>query len=365
MSTIAHPAALLIALVAGLAILPACQVNVNCPDVAAQPWWGNVDSEGISFTGYAGVTVTGTLFRPSQSSNYPDPRPVVVDDVGFGESECNQWWSAWALAGHGYVTLVFSEPTQPYQVPDTELAIDWLSSSSDPFLSQIDPTRLALVGHSAGAFAAQTVQAADTRVVAYAAMDNLTLMSFGCPDEPGAPNGDGAVELTPRVPGMGVARDSDCNLTLENGDPDQKLPGYDNQQQAGVPTAEFPVVGAQHYDFETDGPDAVHQHAFYLVDAWLDYWVAGDSTALGRITSTTWNGQARSSVLSPYYRSAIDIPAFQCTDLRDACPPGDASPGSRVLNGLAAPAASAPSSPAPERSSLLVPHPIPADTVGG
>src|SRR5262249_49181250 len=90
-------------LVVGLTLVPACQVNVNCADVVHQAWWGPSDSVGIQFPGYNGQTINGTMFRPSDSKTYPGRRPVVVVDHGYAEDECHQWWSAEALAGHGYL----------------------------------------------------------------------------------------------------------------------------------------------------------------------------------------------------------------------------------------------------------------------
>src|SRR5689334_6456234 len=210
--TPARAAALTLAVLVGVAIIPACQTNVNCPDVAAQPWWGAVDSEGISYTGFQGTTVSGTVWRPQDSTAYPGTRPVVVVAAGFDEPECNQWWSAWALAGHGYVVLSFSEPNAGNQVPDLEAGINWLATSANPWLAQTDLDRLGVVGHSAGAAFGQVVEAADTRVKAMVALDNLRHMSYGCPDDPSEPSDAGALVLNPRAPALGLSRDSDCDL---------------------------------------------------------------------------------------------------------------------------------------------------------
>jgi hypothetical protein len=307
-------------LVVGLTLVPACQVHINCPDVVPQAWWGQIDSAGIQFPGYNGLTVNGTMFRPADSKTYPGRRPVIVVDHGYAEDECHQWWTAEALAGHGYLVLTFTEPTPAFQVPDTENAINWLAANHEPFRDQADMTRLGLVGHSAGAEAVQVVQATDTRVNAFVALDNLRLTSFGCPDELGAPGGADNKVLPARTPGLGLAKDSDCTGQLEVGDPDFTTHGFDFLRVAGVPTAVFSFAGSGHFDFETAGPDLLHQRAFYAMDAWLDTWVAGNPAALNRIVSTAWNGMARSAILSPYYRSGVDTPAYECIDVRTTCP---------------------------------------------
>jgi hypothetical protein len=350
-ASLARVVVVLAAVLVGIAVIPACQVQVNCPDVAAQPWWGSVDSDGITYAGYGGATISGTVWRPDDTTAYPGPRPVVVVAAGYAESECNQWWSAWALAGHGYVVLSFSEPQPSLQVPDLEAGIDWLASSANPWLSVTDMSRLGVVGHSAGASYGQIVEAADTRVKAMVALDNLRHMSWGCPDDPSSPADAGAPVLNPRAPALGLSRDSDCDLTLETGDHDLMTPGFEFHDAAGVPTAMFSLAGAQHFDFETSGPDSVHQHAFYAMQAWLDAWVAGDPTAMDRLTATTWNGADRSTILSPYYRSAIDVPTYTCLDLRSTCSPAGASPAVHPSQSALA-AAAAPADP----TVLTTPH---------
>jgi hypothetical protein len=276
---------------------------------------------------------------------------VVVVAHGYDEDECHQWWTAWSLAGHGYVTVVPTSGAD--QVGNVEYAINWALSSDNPYRDVTDPDRVGLVGHSAGAAAVQVVQAVDPRVKAFVALDNLRLTSYGCPDEIGSPTGGGAIVLPPRTPGLGLARDSDCSLRPATGSPDFPTPGFENQLAASVPTAVLSLADSAHLDYETAGPDHLHYAAFYAMASWLDDWVAGDATALRRITDPVWAGYARSAFLSTYYRSAISVPGYTCLDLRHTC---SADLGSGA--GTAA-RASAPTIPTdPGLVSLDGPHPI-------
>lgn len=272
---------------------PNCLPANHCPNVVPQGWWGDVERQSVAIPGTLG-DVGGTVFRPADTAGYPGPRPLVVIVVGYNLTECYNWWTAWSLASHGYVTAIFT-PTRPSTAAtDTSRVIDFMASGANPFSAQTDLGRVGLVGHSSGASAVVVTQSTDTRVDAIVAYDDLVL------------------DATPRVPALGLARDQ---APYDSMAPDAKLAGYDSWRSAGLPAGELVLAGVTHRDFAVVGNDFAQPHMQYATQAWFDRWLLGDIQATGRLSSADWAGTPRSSVLSPLFTSAVSTPEYSCPDL--------------------------------------------------
>jgi dipeptidyl aminopeptidase/acylaminoacyl peptidase len=154
------------------------------PDYSA-PRGAPYTAEEVSFTGPGGITLGGTLTKPA---NARGPVPAVVTITGSGQQDRDEYiplvggvrifrqladtLSRVGIAvlrlddrGLGASTGSFGNSTTADFADDTRAALAYLRSRTD-----IDPNRLALVGHSEGGMIAPMVAATDPRLRAIAVM---------------------------------------------------------------------------------------------------------------------------------------------------------------------------------------------------
>ena len=130
-----------------------------------------------------GATLLGVLHRPAG----PGPHPIVVLLHGFPGYERN-FDLAHALSRAGYATLVFhyrgswgtaGRWTWQNALEDAATVVTALRNRQTAVAHRLDPTRLALVGHSFGGFVALTTAAADPNISAVASIAGFDLGSAG------------------------------------------------------------------------------------------------------------------------------------------------------------------------------------------
>ncbi len=280
-----------------------------------------------SLTQPGGITqFTGTILRPADQTAFPGPRPVVLLQHGLGGNQCAQWWTAQDLAGHGYIALVWTAPTGANEIEAFLNAVDAMRSAlafvrtpSNPYLASSDNERIALAGHSLGSIVAGWVQSFDEPGVrALIALDTLRRWVNG---DPGGAVFEcasaKALEMTPRVPALGFAKDEPCNARPEVAPPDLKLAGFEHWRAAGVPAVELVMAGYNHLDFATPGSESKHRDLAYYIEAWLDRWLHDDPAATDRLLAGEVLGRPAESLLSTRFLSAAYLPPeLETTDLR-------------------------------------------------
>jgi dienelactone hydrolase len=327
---IRHFSLILVPVLIASVALSACNTDRHCPDQSGwngsswggtpfdpglHSWWGTSNAQGAHLTDARGDSIPLTVFAPDDAAVHP----AIVVLHGAALTECHQWWSAKALAGHGFVTIT---PSYPTNSPDVVSVINFLLSDNDPFVSQVDPNHIGIMGHSAGAGFSEAFQATDTRIKAMVAYDNLVADADTADGDPSAlVHCDPTVvePFTPRVPALGFASDTTCSDAPNNMPRDLKLSGFDLWQSKGVPTGEMVMGGATHLDFDGNGDpiqtgfnlQAFHQQVFDATLDWFDAYLAGDTTALGALN--TWAHQ--SGLLAARFASAIAVPGDTCLDL--------------------------------------------------
>lgn len=121
-----------------------------------------------------GVTLGGVLHRPGG----PGPHPIVVLLHGFPGNERN-FDVAHTLGRAGYATVVFHYRgswgmagtwSWAHALADAAAVADAVREPEFATPHSLDPTRLALIGHSLGGFAALRTAAADADVAAVASI---------------------------------------------------------------------------------------------------------------------------------------------------------------------------------------------------
>ena len=262
-----------------------------------------------SLTQPGGITqFAGTILRPADQTAFPGPRPVVLLQHGLGGNQCAQWWTAQDLAGHGYIALVWTAPTGANEIEAFVNAVDAMRSAlafvrtpSNPYLASSDNERIALAGHSLGSIVAGWVQSFDEPGVrALIALDTLRRWVNG---DPGGAVFEcasaKALEITPRVPALGFAKDEPCNARPDVAPPDLKLTGFEHWRAAGVPAVELVMAGYNHPDFATPGSESKHRDLAYYIEAWLDRWLHDDPAATGRLLAGEVLGGPRSRCSAP------------------------------------------------------------------
>ena len=227
----------------------------------------------------------GTILKPADDAAFPDVRPVVLLQHGLGGNQCAQFWSARDLAGHGYVAVVWTAPQGANQTEAFFNAVDAMRSAvafvrtpANPYVASTDASRMALAGHSLGSIVAGFVQQdGDPGVRALIALDTLRRWANG---DPG-----GAVfectaarqlEITPRVPALGFAKDEPCNARPDYAPADLKLAGFDWWREHEVPAVELVMAGYNHLDFATPGSEQKHRELARFMEAWLGRWLLGE-----------------------------------------------------------------------------------------
>jgi dienelactone hydrolase len=267
-----------------------------CADQPQPAWQGASVSRPVTVDG-----LEGTVLAPA-ARRYRGRRPGVVLMHGAGGTQCGLWWAARDLAGHGYIALVLThDGPLAGHVAATRAGISFLLSARNPYARRTDPARIGVAGHSQGSNAALVAQQQDPRIDAIVALDSLKAFAHGdrsafvgCvgPRQP----------ITPRVPALGLARDSGCPQRPQDTDPAQKLDGHRVWHAAGIATATLVLRGFAHASFARGGSDAQHRLAGRYLLAWFDRWLGGRRGALRPIL------RPRAGVLSTRFRSAAFIP---------------------------------------------------------
>jgi dienelactone hydrolase len=349
-------------------------------------------SRQISFLNRYGALLRGTVYSPLPGARDPytgaavtGPYPGVVITPGSVQgSEGMYVWLAQDLAERGYVVLTYdvqgegtsetlphttgSEfpfcnpfaapvdgnmtgcPGVPFQqlanfTTGTEDALDWFLSPANPYGDLLDrspdtetvtpgrTTRIAIIGHSMGAFAVSKVQATDPRVETIVALDKL----MG-PGAPSVPASGGTEDNTPVVPALAIQSEygftvspyflsGGTSLAPAAGNPEpmrERSTGYDDWLAAGKDAMLVVPRASTHLEY-TDIPYVLPASRWgqattsVYVQAWLDRYLkhrGSDSALLG--TSLHYlepRGKGvwapvtidRSSELSFYYCSAYSL----------------------------------------------------------
>jgi hypothetical protein len=160
-------------------------------------------------------------------------------------------------------------------------AIAFVRSAANPYAATTDGDRIALAGHSLGSVVASYVQGdPDPGVRALIALDTLRRWANG---DPGGAvfecAANRALEVTPRVPALGFAKDAPCDAKPDFAPADLKLAGFDWWHEHQLPTAELVMAGYQHLDFATPGSEQKHRDLARLMEAWLGRWLLEDAGA--------------------------------------------------------------------------------------
>jgi dienelactone hydrolase len=367
----------------------------NPPPV--ESWQGTGwQSQDVEFRSAAtGARLCGVLFAPDPLPSSSVPAVVIVSASGPGAQ--NQYhWSARELANNGYVVVTIdvqgqgrsetfadsgndnpvspqtcnwthvptldepsSCPGVPWQqfnnyLDAVDSGIDYITSSSNPWLSSTDTTKIGAAGHSMGARAVSYAQGFDTRIDAIVAWDNLASSTEG--DNGSASGGPpvGSVigaeipgtprTVTPRVPAMGQASEYGSALkaghpfiadepTRVDQNPEWKKTAYEVWRAAGVATMELAFDDTVHGSWaqgpwttagETGNPgrfSAQARNFEYYTRAWFDRWLKGQTSAKDTLLATTINGNGRSAVLSDLYHSAAAFDGVNCPDMLDPARP--------------------------------------------
>ncbi|MGH8428070.1 MAG: dienelactone hydrolase family protein [Gammaproteobacteria bacterium] len=307
---------------------PPPQAYNPCPDQGNFPWQGPFYAQAVTFPSiplgetpplYDPSTLppdfSGTILRPADIQTYPGPRPAVVLQHGHNGNQCNLWYMARALAGAGYVAIVY---TQPYNViPDTlgvdfdavVSAIDFLGSAQNPFYRYTNPAVIGIVGFSEGSTAASYVPNLPEAyaVHAVAALDNLKHWIGG--DAGAAGQGCEPPEqypTTPLVPALGFAMDEVCPDNPQNDGADIKETGWNWWRDNQIPSVELVMRGYAHATFGDGtygGSSEQLQTLAYFVEAWFDRWLNDDFDADQQVLACTVNGQNTSGLLSQAFLS--------------------------------------------------------------
>jgi pimeloyl-ACP methyl ester carboxylesterase len=310
------------AVAAMLSISPATAAAANpCPAQTHYAWMGESASESVtipSLTHPSGITdYQATILRPADGGPFPGARPVVLLQHGLGGNQCAQWWTAQDLAGHGYVAILWTAPqgantTEAFfnAVDAMRSAIAFVRTPANPYSAASDTARIALAGHSLGSIVASYVQQdADPGVRAVVALDNLRRWVNG---DPGGAvfecTANQALEITPRVPAIGFAKDAPCDAKPDYAPADLKQAGFLWWREHGQPSMELVMAGFDHLAFATPGSEQQHRELAYFIEAWLDRWLLDDPAAEGRLLADTALGVPTASLLSTRFLSGAYLP---------------------------------------------------------
>ena len=222
-------------------------------------------------------------------------------------------------------------------------ARDYLVSARSPVRSLVDRDRVAVVGHSIGAYAAALTGNGDPkrRFAAAVSMDSYARLMHG---------------VRPRVPTLYLQSEQEFFSGPRLAPPPPTAlhatrADYTRFRRAGVPVMFGVLASSTHQEFAYVGPEAHlpasstgQRVATYYVLAWLDRWLRSSPDAAQRLLAKRFdNSVDRSSIglgrwnpltmenepyriagapvrdaLSSYYVSRADFGSHHCTDLRRA-----------------------------------------------
>jgi dienelactone hydrolase len=249
------------------------------------------------------------------------------------------------------ITFALSTPDAPY--PNTAAGSAEVSPHN-PMWSSVDhrpdtrsgipgrTTRLAVIGHSMGAFAASYVQGVDSRVMAAVALDKLT-SGIGVPGLGGTLTGADALPVEPVVPSLGLQSEYGFTVTpytlmgssslspepiLPTQAPDprrEQKTGFDGWREAGVDTMVVVPRASTHLEYTDVAlalPASRYGQALSSVytQAWLGTYLRHEPQARQALTATSWTyleptGSGawtpirlhRDELLSRYFCSGVDL----------------------------------------------------------
>ncbi|MDQ2729801.1 MAG: hypothetical protein M3Y91_18535, partial [Actinomycetota bacterium] len=297
---------------------PSLAGEVFIPSVPAVPLEGPA-SRFDPAPGEVPASYDSTILRPADTARYPGLRPSVVLMHGIYGEQCQMWWLARYLAGAGYIVVNLTSPTPPEHNASYGVAIDAARSAvhflgnplENPYGTSTDPADIALAGWSEGSVAASVAQGLPDMgaVRAIVALDDLRgsfLGDSGAPMTFCAPPFEGAV--TPRVPALGFASDTPCDVEPTDTSPDLKLSGFSRWRDAGVPAVELPLAGYRHFDYESSGTKLYPVGELTL--AWLDAWLGNQPDALHRFSQCqTDGGLPMAGTLSATFHAGAYLPS--------------------------------------------------------
>jgi pimeloyl-ACP methyl ester carboxylesterase len=222
-------------------------------------------------------------------------------------------------------------------------ARDYLVSSRSPVRTLVDQRRVAVVGHSIGAYAAALTGNGDPerRFAAAVSMDSYAHLMHG---------------VRPRVPTLYLQSEQEFFSGPRLAPPPPTAlhatrADYTQFRHAGLPVMFGVLASSTHQEFEYVGPEAHlpasstgQRVASYYVLAWLDRWLRGSKAAGRRLVAKRfdasvdsssiglghWNpvtmtnepyrisGSSVRDALSSYYVSRADFGTHHCIDLRSA-----------------------------------------------
>jgi pimeloyl-ACP methyl ester carboxylesterase len=223
-------------------------------------------------------------------------------------------------------------------------ARDFLVSAASPVRRIVDPLRVAVAGHSLGAYAAALTANGDPkhRFVAAVAMDSYAHLDHG---------------VAPRVPTMYLQSEQELFSGPRLAAPPPTAlhatrRDYTQAVARRVPVQFAVLAGSTHQEFAYVGPEAHlpasaagQRVATYFALGWLDRWLKGDRTATRRLLASRYDGSVDASsiglghwdpatqtnqpyrlsgiavrdTLSRYYVSRADLDGRHCKDLRARC----------------------------------------------
>lgn len=310
----------LLAGVVGLALFsvaPAAGAAGACPNAPRYDWMGTDAEQAVSFATPT-ATDPGEVFRPADTSRYPGRRPGILIMHGLGGEQCDVWWAARDLAGHGYSVLTFT--TQQYNpsayYDDARSALEFLAGPKNPYAASTDPSRLGAAGHSQGAIIAAMLQADPANhLSAIVGFDNLHKYEV---DDPGAallcgPTLPESSPITPRVPALGEAEDTACTSAPQDTDPAVKQTGWWWWRSAKLPTIVVDIADTSHLNWADPSgsvdPKLIELFAYYA-RAWFDRWLYGDAGADRTLLAPEVLGRPVPQLLSSHYLSGAYLPGI-------------------------------------------------------